>query len=361
MRILLFMPDLGGGGAQRTIVNLANVFVERGEDVTLCVARAEGPARDWLASGVGLVDLACGRTRHSLWPLSRLIAQLRPDALLATMIDANIVAWLAHRLARSHSRLYLRETNSHLVRDDLGGFVRYFAGLAYRRADKVIALSRGVGKDLIASYGLAPERVAVIHNPVDVGAIAAAAQAARAAAPPFSGGGKMVVAIGRLTRQKGFDRLIPMIARLGDIRLAILGTGPDREALLALANASGLGERLLLPGFVADPVPWLAHADVFALPSRWEGFGHVIVEAMAAGTPVIAFDCPHGPRDIIDDHVNGLLIPDDDETKFAAGLKTLLFDTELADRLRAAARTEADLFSLDKIASAYLAQLRSAA
>ena len=89
MRLLLFMPDLAGGGAQRTLVNLANAFAARGHDVTLCIARGGGPARDWLAPAVRLVDLACGRTRNAVRPLARVIGQIQPDTILATIIDAN--------------------------------------------------------------------------------------------------------------------------------------------------------------------------------------------------------------------------------------------------------------------------------
>lgn len=362
MRLLLFMPDLAGGGAQRTLVNLANAFAARGHDVTLCIARGSGPARDWLAPAVRLVDLACGRTRNAVRPLARVIGQIQPDTILATIIDANIAAWLAHRLARSRARLVLRETNSHRVRDDLGVVLRFLAGMAYRRADKVIALSHGVGEELAMTYRLPPERITVIHNPVDVAGIRAAAETTRRAPPPFAPGAKLIVGVGRLTRQKGFDRLIPMVARLGgDVRLALVGAGPDRAQLQALAAESGLGDRLLLPGFVADVTPWLAHADAFALPSRWEGFGHVIVEAMAAGVPVAAYDCPHGPRDIICDGENGLLVPDGDEAAFTAALDSLLRDTALAARLRDAARADIERFSIDRIVSAYLAALGAAA
>ena len=89
----------------------------------------------------------------------------------------------------------------------------------------------------------------------------------------------------------------------------------------------------MMPGFVQQPMHWLRHADLFVLSSRWEGFGHVIVEAMAAGAPVIAFDCPHGPRDIIRDRKNGFLVPDGDEAALTAAMAELLDDRGLAAAL----------------------------
>lgn len=189
------------------------------------------------------------------------------------------------------------------------------AAWAYRRADAVVALSEGVRQELVEDYGLASSTTFTLPNPVDIGAIEQAAEAART--DPSSAGrrakqdGPLLVAIGRLTRQKGFDSLIDAFAalRTEGVRLVILGEGPDRGALEERGRQLGAGDRLIMPGFVETPAAWLAHADAFVLSSRWEGFGHVIVEAMACGVPVIATDCPHGPADILQHGRNGLLVP----------------------------------------------------
>jgi glycosyltransferase involved in cell wall biosynthesis len=160
--------------------------------------------------------------------------------------------------------------------------------------------------------------------------------------------------VGRLIRQKGFDRLIRAVAdlRRPDVSLVLVGEGPDRDALAT--QARDLGVALSMPGFVRQPMHWLAHADLFVLSSRWEGFGHVIVEAMAAGAPVIAFDCPHGPRDIIVDGVNGLLIPDGDGPALRTAMAGLLDDRKHVARLSAAATKDAARFSSSRIADQYL-------
>ena len=167
----------------------------------------------------------------------------------------------------------------------------------------------------------------------------------------------MVVAAGRLVRQKGFDILLHAFAgmRSGGARLAILGEGPERAGLWKLAGELGVSGRLIMPGHVADPAPWFAHAAAFALSSRWEGFGHVLVEAMACGVPVAAFECPHGPTDILDHEETGLLLPPEDPLALSEALDRLLEDRKLADRLCAAGRAEARRFAAPVIAGQYAA------
>jgi glycosyltransferase involved in cell wall biosynthesis len=225
-------------------------------------------------------------------------------------------------------------------------------GFAYPRADAVVALSEGVGHELIEDYGLSGASVVTIHNPVEFDVLAAAAK--DAPPPPLAKRGPWIMGVGRLIRQKGFDRLVRAVADLKrpDATLVLVGEGPDRNALAA--QARDLGVALEMPGFVRQPMHWLAHADLFVLSSRWEGFGHVIVEAMAAGAPVIAFDCPHGPRDIIEDRVNGLLMPDGDGPALTAAIAKLLDDRDFGAGLSAKAMKGAARFSSSRITDQYL-------
>jgi glycosyltransferase involved in cell wall biosynthesis len=357
MQIICFLPDLEGGGAQRTVINLANRFGAAGHDVTLAATRMDGPARAWIAPALDAADLGRRRTRGAIGRLAGLVRRRRPAILFASMIDANIAAWAA-RLWAGPPRpgLVLRETNSHRARGDLGLLQRRLIARAYRAADRVVALSEGVRQELIADYALDPARTVTIHNPVDIDAIAARAAAARREPPPFAKAGSCIVGIGRLHRQKHFDLLIRAVAALArnDVRLILLGEGAERAALERLAAELGLAARVEMPGFVADPVAWLAHADLFVSSSRWEGFGHVIVEAMAAGVPVISTDCPHGPRDIIIHGWNGLLVAPDDRPALTAAIARLLADPEAAKELAKNAAVECRRFTVDRIAQAYL-------
>jgi glycosyltransferase involved in cell wall biosynthesis len=354
-RIAFFLSDLDAGGAQRTIANLVNALPPDRFAAELVVARTSGAAREWLQTDRRLVDLGCAQTRGALLPLRRYLAAARPDVLFATMVDANIVAALAARLSAQRPRLILRESNPHRARGDIGWLRRLGIGWAYGQADAVVALSHGVGRELIEDYGLDPARVVTIHNPVDIAAWRRRAQAARQAPwGSFGAGAPVLVAVGRLIRQKGFDLLLRALAKCrSNARLVIVGEGPERAALNALAQELGIADRVLFAGFVADPAPYYAHGDIFVLPSRWEGFGHVIVEAMACGLPVIAFDCPYGPADILGSGEGGMLVPPEDVDALAAAIDRLLDSPAERARLTAGAGHVAERFSLDRIALDY--------
>jgi len=357
MNILCFLPDFDAGGAQRTVINLANAFAAVDENVLLCAARTDGQAREWVAPGVRTFDLGARRTRYALAALARLLQSRRPDVLFASMIDANIIAWAASRLVnRQKVRLVLRETNSHVARGDLGWLRRKLIGHAYRNADRVVALSSGVAQEITSLYHLDPSRVMTIPNPVMVSDIAARVTAAKTEPSPVPGQGPFVLAVGRLTRQKGLDRLIEAFAQLSDqrVRLVIAGEGEERSALTQLAERLGVSGRVTFAGYVPQTERWLAHAAVFVLPSRWEGFGHVIVEAMASGVPVVAYDCPYGPRDILQSEVNGILVREGDIAGLVAALRRVLEQPEFAESLRQRARVDATRYAQPDIAQSYL-------
>jgi glycosyltransferase involved in cell wall biosynthesis len=354
-RCLCVLPDLSGGGAQRTMINLFHQLPEHGWQTELAVVQGGGAAADWLGPDDAVTDLGCGRVRHGFRALRRLLALRESDLVFATMLDANCLAALACLGQRPRPALVVRETNSQRARGDLGPLRRKLAGWAYRRADRVVALSHGVERELVEDLRLDAARALTLPNPVDIDAFAAPATD-----DPLPGrwrDGPVLVAAGRLTRQKGFDILLDAFARLetSSARLVILGEGPDRAALQAQAESLGLSDRILLPGFVTNPGDWYAQATLFVLSSRWEGFGHVLVEAMASGLPVLATDCPHGPRDIIDSGRTGLLVPPDSAEALAAAIDGLLQDAPLAQKLAAAGREAAAAYGAALVAGRYAA------
>ncbi len=354
-RILFFLPDLDGGGSQRTLVNLAGALPRDRFTATLAAGRTDGPARDWIANHVPLVDLNAPRLRWTLTPLRGRVKRERPHILFSSMPDANVAASLAVAGLHSPPGLILRETNSHRYRGDLGWLRRKLIGWAYARADAVVALSEGVREELVEDCALDPGHTVTIHNPVDVAGIAAATQAVKDSIQEVPLNGPLIVGCGRLHRQKGFDLLIEAFADLDDAkaRLVILGEGPEREALEALVRSRRVADRVLMPGFESHPGKWLAQATLFVLPSRWEGFGHVLVEALAAGVPVVSAWAPHGPADILNDGETGLMVPTGNAAALGAAIDRLLIDKGLRGRLAEAGRKTAERFSLPVIAGRY--------
>jgi glycosyltransferase involved in cell wall biosynthesis len=233
----------------------------------------------------------------------------------------------------------------------VGGLV----GRAYRSADALVSVSADLARRLERRLGIKPGAIHAIHNPAEISRIVAAAAEPLACAPrrPF------IVTAGRLTRQKGHDLLIRAFAAstaAGELDLVILGEGPLEGDLRAQAAALGVGDRVLFPGFQANPWTWFAHARLFVLASRWEGFGNVITEAMACGAPVLSADCDFGPREQIDHGETGWLVSPDNIEALIKGFDSILPDPRLLDRMATAGRKRAMSFDVGPIAESYTAR-----
>jgi len=317
MKLALFLPSLRGGGAERVMVNLARGFVERGLQVDLVLARAEGPYLSQVPKEVRVVDLGAQRVLHSLPGLVRYLREERPQAMLSALNHANIVAIWAKLLARVKTRLVVSERTT-LSRSTENAssirvkFIPFLVKAFYPYADVVVAVSRGVAEDLIARIGLTAEKIKVIYNPVVTPELFTKAEEPldhpwfRPGEPP------VILGVGRLTKPKDFPTLIrafALVRKERPARLMILGEGEERPNLEALVRELGLEEDVALPGFVENPYKYMKRAAVFVLSSRWEGFGNVLVEAMALGTPVVATDCPSGPAEILEGGKWGRLVP----------------------------------------------------
>jgi glycosyltransferase involved in cell wall biosynthesis len=209
---------------------------------------------------------------------------------------------------------------------------------------RFVAVSRGAADDLARLAGLRAQDVEVAYNPIDVAPRAPAA----GPLPPLAwwdGTHRRVLAVGTLKPVKDHATLLRALARLRethDARLLVLGEGECRAALEAQARELGIGHAVALAGHVADPWPYYARADAFASSSVAEGFGNVIVEALAAGVPVVSTDCRSGPAEILDGGRYGALVPVGDDAAMATALR-LAFDAPGDAALR---RARAGQFSL---------------
>jgi glycosyltransferase involved in cell wall biosynthesis len=350
-RLLLLLPDLALGGAQRVLLELAALFAAAGREVHVASLLDAGSLREEIPAGVryhGLVGHARGAILfwRALPRLRRLLWALAPEALLSSVTGANLLAALARDAFAG--RLVLREAVGFAnVRHPLR---KLSMRALYPRADAWVAISQGVARDL-TTLGLARERIAVIPNPVDVGRVRAQARAAfdspRVPKP-------YLIAIGRLVPQKGHDVLLQAYAQSAlraTHALLIVGEGPQRAALEEQIRTLEIEGRVVLAGELPNPYPLLAGAAQLVHASRWEGYSNVLLEALALGVPVVASDCPHSPAEILAGGRYGRLVPVDDAAALARAMEeTLSRACGGAEQVVAAHRPEV-------IAARYLAVL----
>ena len=286
LEVVLVLPSFAGGGAERVAISLIS-GMERAAS-TVVVLDNRGPLKLSLREGLKVHDLGRRRLRQSLPAMLRWLRSLRPSVVFSTFGHVNLALLSMRPFLPEGTRIVIREANTPSLSLRRGRvpapiFMRRAYRLLYPTADLVLCQHTAMADEMIACFGVDPERVAVLPNPVD---------SARLRAQPPSrdpGAGRRFVAAGRLIRVKGFDRLIDMFAAGNeDDRLCIFGDGADRSALEARARTCGVPAQVRFAGF--DPDPWssFAGADAVLVPSRWEGLPNVALEALACGTPVIA-------------------------------------------------------------------------
>jgi glycosyltransferase involved in cell wall biosynthesis len=346
--VAVYLPSLEGGGAERVALNLAIALFQQGFQVDLVVQNAIGPYLAQVPAGLGLVDLQVSGPRSNLQSLARYLKRRRPDVLLAILDNWN-VAGLAKRLAGVPTRIIASAHNLPSIDLNLGpnwksriklGLMR----LAYGGVDDFVAVSQGVAAEVETILGLPKARIRVIYNPLVTPALAALAQAPLTDSRSQTSGHPwlaadldpdfdlklppVILGVGRLTAQKDFPTLIrafALVRQQRPARLMILGEGPLRPELTALIESLGLGDEVDLVGFQDNPYAYLARSAVFAFSSAWEGFGNVIVEALAVGTPVVSTDCRSGPAEILGHNGEyGRLVPVGDAPALAAAILAVL-------------------------------------
>jgi len=365
-RIVFHVPSLRGGGAERVFVLMANEMARRGHEVTLFVWNSEGPNAALRADSVKLVDL--GMAIHgegfgkpaTLSGLRRSVGfyrRLRPDAVFSGPEFANLITALALSLGFSTAKFFPSfHAAAGIPSNDFGSKVAgLLSGLVGARATRAIAVSAGVGRD-IAARGIATGKVAVIHNPLPPAVGRPAASYPWQAELAALGDGPVIATAGRLVGVKDHPTLLRAFATLlqsRPARLVLFGEGPMLGALEAESRVLGIASKVLFAGYVNDPAACYAVADLFALSSTSEGFGNVLIEAMAAGVPVVSTDAPHGPREILADGKFGTLVPVRDAEALAGAMAAMLDAPTDAAVLRGRAAE----FEVERIGDAYEALL----
>lgn len=272
-RVGMFIPDFGGGGAERVAITLGNAMVRRGVPVDMVAMRAVGPLREKLDPGVRVIDLDAERIRHAAGPLAQYLRTHRPTALVAHMWPLPVVALFARARAAVNARI-IGVSHTTWSKAELFGCWRKRAQMVlttrlfYRHLDAVVAVSSGVADDVVKISGLPRARVRIVYNAICGARDAETPSSSGSSVAWMHGSHRKILAVGTLTAMKGFDDLLSAFARVrqrADARLLILGEGPARDALADQIERLGVEDAVEMPGFVADPRAYYRAADLFVL------------------------------------------------------------------------------------------------
>lgn len=360
-RVVIVLPDLRGGGAERVNLDLGREFNQRGHDVEFVVLRAQGELLAEAQAVFPIVSIRVDRLRSVPLALARYLRRYRPDALLASIWPLTVVAPLARALSGHHCTVVVAEHNT--LSTQYRGWGRYHEWLlrlslavGHRIADARVGVSRGVLEDMSNMAWLNPQLGHVIHNPIPRRQVQSDSALAMADAEWGGSRGEVrILSVGSLTPQKNHRLLLRAFARLDSPkpRLMLLGRGGEEAILRTAARDLGLQDRVIFCGFRRDPTPFYATADLFVLSSDYEGFGNVIVESLAAGTPVVSTNCPSGPAEVLGNGRWGRLVPPGNVEALANAMQEALS----AEHDRNALRQRAAEFAPTLAAEKYLGLL----
>ncbi|MBL5976846.1 glycosyltransferase [Comamonas sp. NyZ500] len=361
-RVALFVPSLGGGGAERVMVLLANGLIEEGLDVDLLVVNTrQGAHASALSEKVNLIDFKKSRTLAALPEMVRYLKKSRPRVMISALDYANVVNLVARRLSGVSTKLIITEHNTLSVASQgdfrgMGRILPWLMKLTYPWADQILAVSQGVADDLANKLNIKRSKIAVAYNPVVTEQLSLLSAQEVQWPWPRVQGIPFILATGRLAAAKDFSTLLKAFSILRKKRpakLLILGEGEERGMLEQKIAQYELGEDVALPGFVSNPYAWMASADLFVMSSRWEGLPTVLIEAMACGAPVVSTDCPSGPAEILENGKWGRLVAVGDGAALAEAMDASILD---ADRHPGLARAQD--FSVKKSVMKYMQYIK---
>lgn len=361
-RTIVILATQLGGGIGRVLDHLAQALTLTGVRVRMLLSRDWG---SFVESAKRHSSVHRLRTTHAWFGIPELIRHLQyshPDAVITdtprlTHLAIRSIRWVSPRplvIAVVHNTYSVKFRE--LSKRKRSRRIRRMQKL-YPQADRIVAVSAGVANDLSHYLGIERDRIEVIHNPVLPPGGIRTSPGLDPLAPYRQHGEFLIVGMGRLCAAKDFETLVQAFHILRErirARLVIFGDGEDRPALLELIDRLRLHDFIHLPGHTSHAYEALEKADIFVLSSRWEGFGNVLAEALAVGTPVVSTDCPHGPAEILDGGRHGRLVPVGDACAMATAIIDTLSEKAEPDELKRAA----ERFSSEVAALRYMELLQ---
>lgn len=354
--VALYIPDFASGGAERANINLVPELEERGFSVTLLVQKAEGALLPAIPKTVRIVSLDASRTIMALGPLIKFLKKEKPDILMSSFALNNVIAIWAGKLSRVAVKVVVVQQNA--LRFEKGDWqlrlVPRLYRLFLRRADGIVGVSNGVADNLSEASGVARDRIEVIYNPVITSDFDRDAQQATDHPWLQDDAVPVIIAVGRLVPQKDFPTLLKafaLSARSRPMRLIILGEGPLKKDLEKEAEDLGIKDVVDFAGYNINPLPMVKKSRLFVMSSIFEGFGNVLVEALACGTPIVSTDCNYGPSEILDGGAYGRLVTVGDFKQMSSAIDESLNETPPTMTLQERGR----MFSTGNAANHYAA------
>lgn len=329
-KIALYMPSLQGGGGERVMCALANGLVDIGCRVDFLLAEKKGSFMADLVQKVQVYDLGAKSTFKSIPALIGFIRRERPHVLISALEHANLCALISRVFWGVKTKLIV---TVHVAPSiwflNMGWKDRLVAWMnqwVYYFADAIVAVSQGVAEDFKMNYRVSKGKVHVIYNPV-IGEKLWKQMSEPSQDIPGLAGEKYIIAVGNMEVPKDYPTLLKAFALVKEectYKLLILGDGPQREALEQLVVQLGLKGSVLLPGFVSNPYPFIKRAEVYVLSSDCEALPTVVIEALAAGVPIVSTNCDFGPDEILKGGEYGVLVPVRDPSSLAQALRDVL-------------------------------------
>lgn len=359
--IAVLLHDLRGGGAERVMLNLAKGMAAAGRHVTLVLVSANGDYLDQIPSELEVVNLGQPSVFKAIPAIASYVKKAQPAAVLSALPHVNIAALLAKTLFRLKVRIVLTEHNQITLKADGASGARrkltfFLVPKLYRSADAVVAVSNGVAKDIEKFAKLPANSVKCIYNPSFSPKILERAQEEPVHPWFFDGGQEILLAAGRLHKQKAYDvllRAMALVRHHRDVRLLVIGEGDERKSLEAMRDELGLKDAVDFAGFCANPFAAMARSKLLVMSSAWEGLPTVLIEAMACDLPIVTTDCPSGPSEILDNGTYGYLTPVGDPVALS---KAIL---EALDNPKRGGPERAKVFSVEAAVQRYLEVLES--
>jgi len=351
--ILIPINVLGIGGMEKVLVNIAN-NLDKGKYKVHIAYIEDGSYRSLVKPHIELIKLRKKPFIHLPNELLKIINSKNIDVVLHSWPKLGVYSYIQSTYSKTNASVIFRVPISleryvqhHRILDN--AIARHIISGTLKSSDQIIALCNEMGDELIKQFQLPKDKLRIIYNPIDIEHI----QKKMVEYNPFENSNHVnILSIGRLEYQKGFDVLIyafeKIIKNIPHAKLTIIGTGTQKEKLQKLVQTLKLSQHVQILPWTENPYPYIHYADLFVLPSRYEGYPNVLLEALACGTKIVATDCPSGPKEIIDTKYGWLAKsedPDDLAEKIIIALKSEI-DKEML-------KTRAQSYDIKKIVKSY--------